>query len=72
MAASAQYLYGLDVDTHAWESMPYKSVLLLKRELSKQRVIDLSKASFFYRDFANINACKAADKHNDMLLKELE
>ena len=66
------YLYGLDVNTHIWATMPYKDVLELKYELAYQRMRALYLAHFYWRDTVNIQACSAAMSFNDKLLKELK
>ncbi len=67
-----QLLYGLDVDTTLWNSMPYSFVLRIKVKLAKRRAKVLQNVNYRWRDTVGVTRCLNAVKHNEKLLKELD
>lgn len=66
-----EYLYGIDVDTHAWKSLSYPDALKLKARLAYERIGTLIKSHYMEKDSANITDCVNAQKFNEQLLKEM-
>lgn len=64
-------LYGINVDTLAWETMLYPDVLRLKARLAHERIGVLNEAHYMEKDSANVTACVNAGKFNEKLLKEV-
>jgi len=67
-----EYLYGVNVDTKAWETMYYKDVLELKIQLATDNIKTLNKAHYLAKDSTNINDCVRAIRFNENLLKEFK
>ena len=72
MRTNIQDLYGLDVDTTQWATMPYRDVLEKKAALAHKRIVLLMAVNYRWRDVSGINDCNRAIKFNEELLSELQ
>ena len=70
--SKTEYLYGINVDSQIWATMPYKETLELKCKLAYDRMTVLNKEHYLDKDSLNINECYAAIRFNEKLLEELK